>query len=331
MSKKLSVAIPTYNRLAYLKECINSILNQTLQDFSIFVFDNASQELVAEELKKFNDKRIHFIGSEKNISSAGNINRILNYPFQSEYLIIFHDDDLMHPRMLELETKFLDANKNIGFVVSKFKRVSSQNIGQFRKIEEDKIKYFIYKNSYEFLRAVISWMRFAFDSAMYRREIIGDSRLNFEKFSDKADQVFLLEISKKAPSALIDASLVNYRIHPGQDSKQIKKGYENGIIETLLYIKESLPQLINKEDSNLFSKYVLRILLGSYVDINAGLPDFRRFINKCHQKGVIKYRDFRYFDLYDTIALLSIISKNKTLFIKARSLKDFFERISEKF
>ena len=105
----MSIAIPTYNRLNYLKECINSILNQTFQDFSIFVFDNASDQPVEEELKKFNDKRIHFIGNDKNIGNAENTNRIFSYPFQSEYLIIFHDDDLMHPRMLELQTSFLDA------------------------------------------------------------------------------------------------------------------------------------------------------------------------------------------------------------------------------
>ena len=65
MSKKLSIAIPSYNRASYLKECIGSILNQTFQDFDIFVFDDASEQPVEQELKKLNDERIHFIGSEK--------------------------------------------------------------------------------------------------------------------------------------------------------------------------------------------------------------------------------------------------------------------------
>ena len=139
MSEKLSIAIPTYNRLPYLKECINSILNQIFQDFSIFVFDNASDEPIEEELKRFNDKRIHFIGSNKNIGQSGNINRILGYPFKSKYLTIFHDDDLMHPRMLELQTSFLDANNDIVFVTSDL-RAFNKNIHNFQSLAEDKIE-----------------------------------------------------------------------------------------------------------------------------------------------------------------------------------------------
>ena len=140
MSKKLSIAIPTYNRLSYLKECIKSILDQSFQDFSIFVFDNASNEPVEEELKKLNDRRIHFIGNSKNIGQGGNINRILAYPFESEYLVIFLDDDAMHPKMLELETSFLDAHDDIAFVVSDFRTVSDKTIHNFPSFAKNQIK-----------------------------------------------------------------------------------------------------------------------------------------------------------------------------------------------
>src|SRR4030042_4014859 len=131
ISKKLSIAIPTHNRLNYLKECVKSVLNQTFQDFSIFVFDNASEEPIEEELRKFNDERIHFIGNDKNIGPAGNINRALHYPFESEYLIVFHSDDLMHPKMLELEVSLLDRDKDVIFVASDFNGVYEKDIFKF--------------------------------------------------------------------------------------------------------------------------------------------------------------------------------------------------------
>lgn len=327
MSKKLSIAIPTYNRLPYLKECINSILNQTFQDFSIFVFDNASNEPVEEELKKINNKRINFIGSNKNIGQAENINRILSYPFKSKYLTIFHDDDLMHPRMLELQVSFLDANNDIVFVTSDLNRVFNKNIHNFKSLIDNEIKYVIYKNNYEFTKAIMSWLRCAFDSAMYKTKVIGNSRIEFNRFSDFIDMAFLMEISKKGLCAFIAAPLVNYRIHSGQDSKLAKEKYEDGAIEALYICRENLPAILNKNENKLFCKYSLNFLLRAYAHINNGFLDFVRFIKKCRQKELIKYSYFRYIDMSGIVSMTSIILKNEKIFDAARSFRNFLWRV----
>jgi len=324
ISKKLSIAIPTYNRLAYLKECIRSILSQTFQDFSIFVFDNASGEPVEKELKKFNDERIHFIGNNKNTGPPENINRILKYPFKSKYLTIFHDDDLMHPKMLEIQTSFLNKNDDLVFVTSDFNQVSSDNIRRFKNIIEEKIKYNIYKNNYEFTKAIMSWLRCAFDSAMYRTKFIGNSAMEHDKFSDFSDLVFLIEISQKGPCAFINAPLVNYRIHSGQDSKLFKEKYEDGAIEALYVCRENLPAILNKNENKLFCKYSLNFLLRAYAYINKGFLDFLRFMKKCRQKKLIKYSYFRYIDMRGMVSMISIIFKSKRIFDAARSFRNFF-------
>jgi len=326
MSKKLSIAIPTYNRLNYLKECINSILNQTFQDFSIFVFDNASDEPVEKELKKMNDKRIHFIGSDKNIGPTGNINRILNYPFKSEYLTIFHDDDVMHPKMLEIQTSFLNKNDDLVFVTSDFNQVSSDNIHRFKNIIEEKIKYNIYKNNYEFTKATMLWLRCAFDSAMYRTKFIGNSTMEHDKFSDFSDLVFLIEISQKGPCAFIKAPLINYRIHSGQDSRLFKKKYEEGAVEVLSFCRKNLPSVLNRIEKKLFSKYSLNFLIRAYAYKNNGFLDFLRFMKKCRQKKIIKYGYFRYIDMRGVVSMISIILKNKKILDIARSIQDFYKK-----
>jgi len=323
MSKKLSIAIPTYNRLSYLKECIKSILNQTFQDFSIFVFDNASDEPVEEELKIFNDKRIHFIGRDRNVGQEGNINRILNYPFKSEYLVIFHDDDLMHPKMLELQTSFLDTNNDIAFVTSNLNLVHDKNIHNFKRIIDAEIKYTIYKNNYEFTKAIMSWLRCVFDSAMYRVEFIWGNRMEPDKFSDFADTILLMEISKKGPCAFINAPLVNYRLHPEQYSQLFKKEYEQGAIKTLSFCRESLPAMLNKKDEKLFRRYSLNFLLRTYAHINKGFFDFLRFIKRCRRQKLIKYSYFRYIDMRGIVSIISIILKNRRVLDMTRAFRDF--------
>jgi len=345
MSKKLSIAIPTHNRAAYLLECVGSILDQTFQDFDIFVFDDASEEPVAEELKKLNDRRIHFIGSEKNVGAEENVNRILRYPFNSEYLTIFDDDDAMHPKLLELQVSLLDGNKDVIFVASGFNRVYDNDIYNFRSLDENKIKYVIYKNSgREFIKAVMSWLTFPVSSTMYRLKVLGGSKMEPEKFSDFLDMVFLMKISKKGHGVFIDAPLVNYRVHAGQYSKLPKKGYEQGAINTASFFKESFPASFTelpfmeargrkrtkfsyeyKKEQKMLRRYSLNFLLRAYADINRGFFDFLRFIRRCRRENLVKYSDFKYIDIRGFVSIISIVFKNKEIISTTRWLKDLFQ------
>jgi len=326
MRKKLSVAIPTYNRLQYLKECINSVLNQSFQDFSIFVFDNASDEPVEEELEKLADNRIRFIGNNKNVGAEGNLNRILGYPFESEYLSIFHDDDTMHPKMLELQTSFLDAHKEVVFVGSDFKGVPGENIHRFQNFDENEVQYSMYKNGREFLRAWMSWVRCAFDSVMYRVDAIGDSRMKPGRFSDFADSALLVEISQKGPSAFIAAPLLNYRLHSGQYSQVAKKAYGQGSIAFLSFFRDSLPAALSKKDEKLFRAYSVNFLIRSYAHINNGVSDFITFLRRSHKQKLIRYRDFRSIDVRGMVSLVSILGKNKIIIDGVRWMKTWKER-----
>lgn len=322
-SKKISIAIPTYNRLDYLKETINSILNQTFQDFSIFIFDNASDQPIEEELKKINDNRINFIGNKENIGAANNINRILDYPFKSEYLLIFHDDDLMHPRMLEMEVSFLEDNKEFVFLVSRFNKFQKIEKSYFQDIDKKKINYTIYLNNREFLKSMMTWSGYAFSSAMYRLDKIKGIKMNFDKFSDFADQVFLLEASRKGPTAMINVSLLNYRIHPGQDSKQLKKEHEDGIINTIYFFRNNLNY---KKHKKLFNKYSINFLIRSYSDINKGFFDFLRFIKKCRRGNLIKYSYFFYLDVRGLVSLISIVFKKRNIINILSPIKDYLRK-----
>jgi len=323
--KKLSIAIPTYNRLVYLKECIRSILNQTFQDFSVYVFDNNSEEPVEEELKKFNDERIHFIGNDKNIGPIANINRILRYSFDSEYLVVFHDDDLMHPEMLEIQISFLEKNPDIVYVTSDFNEVSGKDMHQFRKIIKKEIKHNIYRNNYEFTKAIMLWLRSAFESAVYRVKFIGENFLEHNKFSDFSDLVFLVKISQKGPCAFTKAPLFNYRIHSGQDSRASEKDYEGGAINALNFLKSNFPAVLNKDDNELFSEYSLNFLIRAYAFKNNGFSGFLRFMKKCRRENLIKYNYFRYIDGRGAISLLSIIFRNQKIFDATKKFRNLIK------
>ena len=328
MSEKLSLAIPTYNRLAWLKECVRSILDQTFQDFSLYVFDNASSEPVQEELKKFEDERIRFVGSERNVGSTGNINRIVQYPFESEYVMIFHDDDTMHPNMLEIETSFLDAKKDLVFVVSDLSRGKEGAMQRFPTFPAENIPHAVYRETFDFIRAQMSWLRYAFNSAMYRTEALQNARMKPEMFSDFADMVFLAEISKKGPCAFLKVPLVNYRVHASQDSGSLKKDHAKGAFATLSFFKESLFSSLgklDKKDEKLFRTYSFNFLLRSYTQINNGFFGLFRFLQQARSQKLIRYQDFLTIDARGAVSLLSIVFRNKKIIDTARWVRNLFQ------
>jgi glycosyltransferase involved in cell wall biosynthesis len=58
---KISVIMPVYNTAKYLKEAIDSILNQTFRNFEFIIIDDASSDGSIEIIESFQDDRIIFI------------------------------------------------------------------------------------------------------------------------------------------------------------------------------------------------------------------------------------------------------------------------------
>src|SRR5437763_12352369 len=96
-----SVIIPTYNRLQFLKEAIDSVLNQTYNNFELIIVDDGStdgtSEFIINEYKK--DARINFYFKENEERGAAR-NYGLNKA-KGTYAVFFDSDDWMKPQYLE--------------------------------------------------------------------------------------------------------------------------------------------------------------------------------------------------------------------------------------
>lgn len=112
---KVSVLIPFYNSEAYLKTCIDSILNQTYQDFELILLNDGSTDKSEEIVKSYNDKRIKYYKNEKNLGPAGSSNKLIELA-SGEYCVRVDSDDICFPERVEKQVHFLDENKNIALV-----------------------------------------------------------------------------------------------------------------------------------------------------------------------------------------------------------------------
>ncbi|MCH1948752.1 glycosyltransferase family 2 protein [Enterocloster sp. OA13] len=104
MDKKIisvSVIITIHNAEAYLRECLDSVVNQTFKDFEILCIDGGSSDSSPEILREYaaKDTRIRII-NDNNTSYGHKINIGMDSAV-GEYIAVVESDDLLEPYMLE--------------------------------------------------------------------------------------------------------------------------------------------------------------------------------------------------------------------------------------
>jgi len=109
MSHKLSVCIPVYNGAEYLREAIDSVLNQDFTDFDLIMIDNQSTDNTVDIIKSYKDPRVKFYQNETNLGMLGNWNRALTLA-QGEYIKLLPADDILFPGSLTHQVNILDQD-----------------------------------------------------------------------------------------------------------------------------------------------------------------------------------------------------------------------------
>lgn len=71
---KVSVVLITYNQQDYVGKTIESVLNQSYQNFEIIIADDSSTDETAKVIKSYKDKRIKYVKTDYNIGLNGNLN-----------------------------------------------------------------------------------------------------------------------------------------------------------------------------------------------------------------------------------------------------------------
>ena len=124
MRPKISIIIPMYNVEKYLRRCLDSVKNQTFQDWQAICVDDGSPDnsgAIAEEYAK-QDKRFIVIHKENGgLSDARNA----GFPYANgKYIMYLDSDDFIHPQTMEIAYNLAEKNKSdiVSFTYDRFYR-----------------------------------------------------------------------------------------------------------------------------------------------------------------------------------------------------------------
>lgn len=119
MKYRITVLMAIYNCEETLVEAIDSLLNQTYQNFKLILCDDASTDNTYNIAKHYAEKysNIFLIRNKENLKLAASLNRCLEYA-DTEYVARMDGDDISLPTRFEKQIDFLDNNKSYAIVSS---------------------------------------------------------------------------------------------------------------------------------------------------------------------------------------------------------------------
>ncbi|MCW3082664.1 MAG: epsE 1 [Bacteroidetes bacterium] len=105
--------MPAYNAEKYIRQSIDSILNQTFSDFLLLIIDDGSVDETENIIRSYTDQRIVYVKNEKNVGVKETLNKGILLS-ETEYIARMDADDLAVPERLEWQVAFMDANPEVG-------------------------------------------------------------------------------------------------------------------------------------------------------------------------------------------------------------------------
>ena len=133
MNPKVSVIVPNYNHASYLKQRIDSILNQTFQDFEVIILDDCSTDNSLEVLSHYknHNKVSHCVFNDTN---SGNPFKQWDKGIQlakGEWIWIAESDDWAEPEFLETINTHLRNCNNCGLIYTSSRLVDAEGCIRF--------------------------------------------------------------------------------------------------------------------------------------------------------------------------------------------------------
>jgi len=274
----LSVILPIYNGMPYLIEAINSLLNQTFQDFIIYAIDNGSTDGTRDFLLELNNDKIKYIRLEEN-----NLVDALNMGLElaTTPLIARMDaDDISLPKRFEKQIEFLAKNKEIDLVGTFGQYVGLDRQRHFKinlPMVHDEIILAMLKKRYAIIHP----------SIIFRREILlPGSRYKREYFPCEDFELFL-RIGDRIKFANIPERLHSLRIRDESVMQdQLKKSLEIYYTVANMYAYKYMKEKKTDKDTSLQTRSLKKLDSLSLIIYRKGL---KYYLNNSPFVGVLYF------------------------------------------
>lgn len=296
---KISVIIPVYNVEKYLKECLDTILNQTFSDFEVICVNDGSTDnslIILEEYAK-NDKRFKII-SQENQGQGVAKNKGIDLA-KGDYILFVDPDDwielntfeIMYKKFLETDVDVIQFDYNLHYETGKYCDTKAYKKKLKRYFNYSIKNGDIYNWNYISKKQLHNMSLYASDKA-YKMDFIKQNNIKFAPNKNGEDHIFSFEANLLANEILyLNKSFYHYRKRNGSAVNKVSD--ENFcVFENIKLIKSFLiTNNFYEEYSNSFNEYVINLLSWHYVNIP--IDSVEKYKSRCQE--ILSIKDYKRF------------------------------------
>ena len=239
----VSICISAYNVERFLRETLDSILNQTYRNTEIILVDNGSVDRTFDVAKSFEDDRFRCFRIPNNIGGYQAMNMVAGMA-QGDFVAIYHSDDVYEPNIVEKEVAYLRAQPEAGAVFTMYHFMDEAGriyggydlpaplAGRERLTQEEIFPYMLRHGN----------IMFACPTFMVRRDVLADiGPFDAERWDIVADQEMWLRLVRRYPIGILNERLLRYRHTTQQWSqrwKHLRTEPDRGLDVMELYLEK---------------------------------------------------------------------------------------------
>jgi O-antigen biosynthesis protein len=205
---KIDIIIPVYNNASYLRECINSAINQSYQNIYVTIVDDKSTDSeiynILSEFQNNDRVSIYYHDENMGISAATNDGIIHS---KGDYIAFLDCDDVLLPESIERVVNFAIDNPEIGFIYTN--RIHINSAGEV-------IEQVSYENRSTDAKNELLVNMYTSHLKLIKRDSFLKTGLFSSRYDFAQDYDIALKISEHVRFGFVNEFLYKHRIHENQ-------------------------------------------------------------------------------------------------------------------
>ena len=269
-----------HNGEKYIRQALESILNQSYSDFQFIIIDDGSSDETSVIVKSYRDTRIMLIHNKINLGLSRSLNIGLSYT-NSQFIARMDADDISYPDRFEKQMTFMINNPQLGALGSSYKVIDEKGL----VIEHHKQPY----NDLSIRWQLLFNNAFCHSSLMIRKRFLDQIGGNYDNLTSAQDFSLVSRLVKVSKLANLPDFLVMWRKSEQQISSSRKTEQELMASEiSMKNINELMGcSFISRSEANNIRKFFYSRVSVSAKDIpliEKWIVIFHKFIEKNHSR-----------------------------------------------
>lgn len=314
----VSVVMPVYNGEDYLREAIDSILNQTFTDFEFIIINDCSIDATEDIILSYHDSRIVYLRNNQNFGVALSLNRGLDSA-KGRYIARLDADDIARPERLRTQVEYMDKHPEVDVLATSSQSFDETGVlfeGHTSTDEE------ILKLDFLFSCGICH------PTVMMRKSTLEDKNLRYDNAFNKVEDYELWSrmLAMGCVIRSIDVILLDHRLH----QNQVTSVYSEDMLQKLERLhKRTFEEIGIKYTDKEFENF-LELCFAEHANKN---PDYRvicSLLEKVLRSNKYNVRKMKRYCKGFAVCVLKdkdLSKEEKKAFCKSTSFLSFFDVI----